>query len=72
MKIDFRLRYKKSEELERDEDRGIYPPRFVFNLCRKHYCSHLTVEFVVNLKEGRKSRGKFKGNIFIENKVILI
>ena len=68
IKIDFRERYKKAEELVKDEARGIYPPRFVFNLCRKPYCTHLTVEFVVNLKKGKKSYGKFKGNIFIENK----
>ena len=67
-KVDFRLRYKKPEELLRDEARGIYPPRFVFNLCRKQYCTHLTVEFVINLKKGKKNHGKFKGNIFIENK----
>ena len=68
LKIDFRLRYKTSEELVKDEDRGIYPPRFVFNLCRKQYCTHLSVEFVVNLKKGKKNCGNFKGNIFIENK----
>ena len=71
MKVDFRLRYKKPEELLKDEAKGFYPPRFVFNLCRKQYCTHLTVEFVINLKKGKKNQGKFKGNIFIENKGML-
>ena len=68
-KIDFRIKYKENpDELMKDEARGLYPPRFIFNLCRKSKpCSHLTVKFEIHLKEGNEHRGKFIGNVFIEH-----
>ena len=68
--INFWKRYQSAEDLEVDEKRDMYPPRFITHIyC--HHCSTLDVSYEIQLKKERKIAESYTVSIFVKGNVCL-
>ena len=68
--IDFRKWYKSAKELKKDENRDMYPPRFITQLnCHQRYTLDVTYKIHV-IKDGRSTED-YTFNIFVKGNVCM-
>ena len=66
--INFREWYKSKEDLEADEKRDIYPPRFITRL-NCHQPSTLDVTYILKImKDSNNMENEYSINIFVNKK----
>ena len=66
--INFREWYKSKEDLEADEKRDIYPPRFITRL-NCHQPSTLDVTYILKImKDSSNMENEYSINIFVNKK----
>ena len=63
--IDFREWYKSAEDLEKDENRDVYPPRFITQLNSHRRCT-LDVTYTVNLLKDGTIVKDYKFSIYVK------
>jgi len=68
--IDFREWYKTAVDLEDDENRDIYPPRFITQ-CNCHKPSTLDVEYMLQVVKKKQIVCEYQLNIYVKAKDII-